>query len=143
MIRIFRVHNREGALCPFFISPFPVSFQAVGFEQTHANITYSAGHWESKPTFEPVQLIRWHLSDLGSELHSRSLPHPKRRTKTMEADMAISTTQRRDFIESVIQQDILGDAIDWIAANLSPEDVFSVNELEEWAYENGYGEQKP
>lgn len=57
--------------------------------------------------------------------------------------MGISTTQRRDFIESAMPQDLLGDAIDWIAANLSPEDVFSVNELEEWAYENGYGEERP
>ena len=56
--------------------------------------------------------------------------------------MGISTTQRRDFIESVMPQDLLGDAIDWISANLSPEDVFSVNELEEWAYENGYAEEK-
>jgi len=72
------------------------------------------------------------------------VPAPEAANKnTMEEDMGISTTERRDFIESVIQQDILGDAIDWIAANLSPEDVFSVNELEEWAYENGYGEEKP
>lgn len=56
--------------------------------------------------------------------------------------MAVSTKQQRDFIDSTISQDILGDAIAWISASLSPEDVFTVNELEEWAYENGYAENK-
>lgn len=53
--------------------------------------------------------------------------------------MGISSKQERDFIESIMPQYMLGEAIDWIRANLSPEDVFTVNELEEWADYNSYG----
>jgi hypothetical protein len=56
--------------------------------------------------------------------------------------MGISSKQERDFIDSVMPQYILGEAIAWIQANLSPEDVFTVNELEEWAEDNGYGEKE-
>ena len=56
--------------------------------------------------------------------------------------MGISSKQERDFIESVMPQYMLGEAIAWIQANLSPEDVFTVNELEEWACENGYCDEK-
>lgn len=52
--------------------------------------------------------------------------------------MAISSTQERDFVGSIMPQYMLGEAIAWIEANLSPEDVFTVNELEEWACDNGY-----
>ncbi|MDY0227248.1 MAG: hypothetical protein RBR38_10505 [Desulfomicrobium apsheronum] len=53
--------------------------------------------------------------------------------------MGISSKQERDFIESIMPQYMLGEAINWIRANLSPEDVFTVNELEELADYNGYG----
>ena len=56
--------------------------------------------------------------------------------------MGISSKQERDFIDSIMPQYMLGEAIDWIRANLSPEEVFTVNELEEWADYNGYGVKK-
>ena len=36
----------------------------------------------------------------------------------------------------------LDDAIDWIANNLSPEDVFSEEQLQEWALDHGFVEEK-
>lgn len=59
-----------------------------------------------------------------------------------EASIGISTKQERDFIDSIMPQCMLDEAIDWIRANLSPEDVFSVNELEELACDNGYCDEK-
>lgn len=56
--------------------------------------------------------------------------------------MGISSKQERDFIDSIMPQYMLGEAIDWIRGNLSPEDVFTVNELEEWADYSGYGLKK-
>ena len=56
--------------------------------------------------------------------------------------MGISSKQERDFIDSIMPQYMLGEAIDWIRGNLSPEEVFTVNELEEWADYNGYGVKK-
>ena len=59
-------------------SLLPVSNQAVGFEQTHVNSITSAGLWESKPTFEPVQLIRWHhLPTQGLSLAIGFSPAPE------------------------------------------------------------------
>lgn len=34
--------------------------------------------------------------------------------------------------------DMLDEFIRWINTNLHPEDVFDVNELDDWATENGY-----
>lgn len=53
-----------------------------------------------------------------------------------------SVQNDRDFIKHVITANvpdgILGDAIDWIKANLNPEDVFEDRELEKWATGNGF-----
>jgi hypothetical protein len=50
----------------------------------------------------------------------------------------ITYSQNREFLVSVVGDDALDDAIEWIGHNLIPEDVFSVDVLTEWAYENGY-----
>ena len=46
--------------------------------------------------------------------------------------------QDRDFIGSVIPSSLLEQAIEWIASNLNPEDVFPDNVLSEWALRNGF-----
>lgn len=56
--------------------------------------------------------------------------------------MAITTRENQNFSDSIMPMDMLERAIDWIRANLSHEEVFTVNELEEWACENGYCEKK-
>lgn len=74
--------------------------------------------------------------------------------------MATTSKQDDDFLAAVVSGSLLEDAIDWIQTNLSPEDVFTVDELErwvkgnlkpddvfddkelaKWAEENGYFEQ--
>lgn len=52
--------------------------------------------------------------------------------------MPIMYTQERDFISAVIGTDLLQNSIEWIAINLNPQDVFSAEELESWAENNGY-----
>lgn len=47
-------------------------------------------------------------------------------------------SQDKTFISEVIGSDLLQNAINWIAQNLSPDDVFADSELEEWAEDNGY-----
>jgi len=56
-----------------------------------------------------------------------------------------TTRQDRDFkdylsqkIESTLSNDALQEAIDWIASNLNPDDVFSTKDLEAWAESNNY-----
>jgi len=46
--------------------------------------------------------------------------------------------QREMFVERVISTSLLNDAVDWIAEQLSPEDVFSVEQLSEWALDNEF-----
>ena len=53
--------------------------------------------------------------------------------------MGITARQSQEFQDSIMPIDLLERAIDWIRANLSPEEVFTVNELEEWAEYSGYG----
>lgn len=42
------------------------------------------------------------------------------------------------FIREAITPDLLENIVDWITDNLSPEDMFSEKQLEEWAEENGF-----
>ena len=56
--------------------------------------------------------------------------------------MGINVRQNQDFSDTIMPMDLLERAIDWIRGNLSPEEVFTVNELEEWADYNGYGLEK-
>lgn len=46
--------------------------------------------------------------------------------------------QDNAFIKSIIDSDLLRNAIDWISQNMSPEDVFSKDQLETWAENNGF-----
>jgi len=46
--------------------------------------------------------------------------------------------QDYDFINYIIPKSILDEALDWMRANLSPEDVFSTSDLERWAESEGY-----
>lgn len=58
--------------------------------------------------------------------------------------MAASRRQDADFIGELIDDNLLEVAIDWIAANLSPEDVFGEAALADWATHNGFiKEEKP
>lgn len=50
-------------------------------------------------------------------------------------------TQYNNFRDALIAHGLLDDAIEWIAKNLSPAEVFSKEQLEEWAEEEGY--EKP
>jgi hypothetical protein len=52
--------------------------------------------------------------------------------------MSTSTKQDYDFREALISKNLLEEAIEWIAANLTPEDVFDTKVLEGWAADNGY-----
>ena len=49
-----------------------------------------------------------------------------------------SSKQDSDFIDGVIPSNLLEEAIDWIGANMSPEEVFAGSKLEQWAEEAGY-----
>ena len=53
------------------------------------------------------------------------------------------TTPRQDaaFIESVIPAQLLEECIGWISDKMSPEDVFSTQQLSQWAENNGYVEE--
>ena len=48
------------------------------------------------------------------------------------------TNNKTDFREFVIPTSILDDAIAWIRAELPPGDVYSVEQLEDWALENNF-----
>lgn len=50
----------------------------------------------------------------------------------------ITYRQREAFNERMIPSTLLADAIDWIAENLPPEEVFSVDDLDEWALDNEF-----
>jgi len=51
--------------------------------------------------------------------------------------MATSAEQDSDFIDELIPGDLLEQAIDWIAANMNPDDVFSESDLNQWADDAG------
>jgi len=50
----------------------------------------------------------------------------------------IGSKDGKNFISSVVSDDLLSEAISWIASNLEPEDVFSEQQLSEWAIENDF-----
>jgi hypothetical protein len=45
---------------------------------------------------------------------------------------------REKFLKEATPEDALDVAVDWIKENLAPDDVFSDEQLEEWAEDNGY-----
>jgi hypothetical protein len=52
--------------------------------------------------------------------------------------MRTTAKQDRQFVDAIIDTTILESAIDWIANNLRPEDVFDEKDLETWAEESDY-----
>lgn len=53
-----------------------------------------------------------------------------------------SIYQDKDFLESMIGEYLLERAIEWIASNLKPSDVFDDKALENWAIKNGFEESQ-
>ena len=52
--------------------------------------------------------------------------------------MRTTHKQDKEFVSAIISAHLLEEAIEWIANNLSPEDVFSVEQLSDWATDNGF-----
>lgn len=50
------------------------------------------------------------------------------------------TSDRQDkaFVEYLISSALLEDAIDWVKSNMEPEDVFSTQQLSEWAINSDF-----
>jgi len=51
---------------------------------------------------------------------------------------SFSEKENHNFIDGVLNQDLLDCAVVWIGDNLAPEDVFDSGVLSEWAFENGF-----
>jgi hypothetical protein len=51
---------------------------------------------------------------------------------------ATSARQDSDFIREVISSTLLEQAMQFIADNFEPEDIFEEDVMREWANENGY-----
>ena len=49
-----------------------------------------------------------------------------------------STREDSAFLASVISTTLLEESIEWISTHLSPDDVFSESDMEQWAADNGY-----
>ena len=52
--------------------------------------------------------------------------------------MATTYQQDRAFRDALVDTNLLQMAIDWIASNLDPDDVFEADTLESWAKDNGF-----
>ena len=48
--------------------------------------------------------------------------------------------QEQEFVAAVVYGPLLQISLDWIQANLNPEDVFTERQLRAWAESNGYVE---
>lgn len=55
--------------------------------------------------------------------------------------MSTTIHQDADFVAAVIDSRILEASIKWIRNNMSPEEVFSANDLAIWAKDNGFEDQ--
>ena len=51
-----------------------------------------------------------------------------------------TSEQDQEFLEDAGLDTLLEQAVDWIAANLKPDDVFDSKTLESWAEANGWVE---
>lgn len=49
-----------------------------------------------------------------------------------------SQNRNNDFVDAIVQRDLLDVAVVWIGDNLNPEDVFSRDQLDEWAFDNDF-----
>jgi len=43
----------------------------------------------------------------------------------------------KDFKDAMIDNDLLEKAIEWIGNHIEPDEVFSEDQLEKWAHDNG------
>lgn len=50
----------------------------------------------------------------------------------------INTTEERSFRDAIANPSALDNAISWIGANLNPEDIFSDEDLNDWALKHGF-----
>ncbi len=53
-------------------------------------------------------------------------------------DRSFAELMQGQTLEVKISNSALDEAIEWIAKNLSPDDIFSTKELENWAESNNY-----
>ena len=53
-----------------------------------------------------------------------------------------SYKENKQFLSSVINENLLDEAINWIKSNMNPDDVFDEDQLEEWAKDNGFVESE-
>lgn len=51
---------------------------------------------------------------------------------------SFTTSRNAEFIRDMTNSTMLDDAVDWIEVHLTPDDVFTHAELEEWALDNGF-----
>jgi len=52
--------------------------------------------------------------------------------------MPLDYRKRKAFIDSMVSDSLLHQAIEWIADNLEPQDVFPDHKLNDWAEEQGF-----
>ena len=52
--------------------------------------------------------------------------------------MKISAKQNKDFVDAILPTWPLDEAVDWINANMEPEEIFTDDKLEAWAEANGF-----
>lgn len=53
-----------------------------------------------------------------------------------------SVSDNERFKDALFEKYLLDNAIEWIASNLAPEDVFDKDQLEKWAKENDFVEKE-
>ena len=53
-----------------------------------------------------------------------------------------SASENDSFIQALLPRWLLDEAISWIQDNLNPDDVFSDDDLEGWATDNGFVEEE-
>lgn len=54
----------------------------------------------------------------------------------------ISNAEGKAFVEAVISTNLLDDAVSWLQDNVDPVDVFTHEQLSDWALENGFTEEQ-
>ena len=57
---------------------------------------------------------------------------------TSNQDKSFAEEMRDSVDEVKMSSSALDNAISWIASNLNPDDVFSINDLRTWAESDGY-----
>ena len=63
-------------------------------------------------------------------------------TGSQDRDFAKAMGEKIDDLKIKMSESTLDSAIDWIANNLRPDDVFPSTDLAEWAERNGYKKEE-